>query len=446
MMSPELKDLLKSVAGEVMQRYMTEIYSMTTVNHEHLFASFLRMVPFKKNCERGLRKRVFLAASKLAQTEDAKLYLHKSLRGNQAHLLTDDRYGKFDNFLQLALEKKILVKRDGCLEIDRSRLAAPISFHRGRIDNPIEMMANEIEPLSRLHRLLMFLAVQPNFLLSFNILRTLYKKGKGQYRQDFAAYGYRDDLDRKKFGQSFLLPGIKKKKGVVLVHSYLSAPAEVKQLANKLWRQGYWVYGLRLPGHGTSSQDLANRSHSEWIEAVEEGYVLMRSVCKSVVLCGVSVGASLALELASRIPEVAGVVAVSPPLKLQDYSTKFMPNTDAWNRIVKKLRGGEKDQFFEFVADNSHINYRKNPYAGILEVGDLLEIVESRLTEVTSPVLVIQSDKNPVIDEESSRKVYERLQSEEKQFVQFSFDRHIIINGDGSGKVHQEIVSFINRL
>ncbi|WP_163337319.1 alpha/beta fold hydrolase [Desulfopila sp. IMCC35008] len=446
MMSPELKDAMKLLADEIMQRYMTEIYNMTTVNHEHLFASFLRMVPFKQNCERGLRKRVFLAASKIAATEHKKLYIHKSLRGSQAHLLTDDRYDKFDNFLKLALEKKVLKKKDGCLEIDRSRLAAPISFHRSRIDNPIEMMANEIEPLSKLHRLLVLLAIQPNILLRFNILRTLYVKGTQQYRQDYIDYGYGDDLERKRLGKPFLLPGLKKKKGVVLIHSYLSAPAEVKELGYRLWRRGYWVYGLRLPGHGTSSRDLAGRKHGEWIEAVEEAYVLMRSVCRSVVLCGVSVGASLALEAASRIKGVAGVVAVSPPLRLQDYSTNFMPSTDTWKRIVKRLRGGEQEQFFDFIADNPHVNYRKNPYAGILEVGDLLDQLESRLTEVKSPVLIVQGDKNPVINEASSRKVYERLQSEEKQFELFSFDRHVLINGDGAEKVRQSITSFINRL
>lgn len=446
MMSPELKDSMKSLADEIMQRYMTEIYNMTTVNHEHLFASFLRMVPFKKNCERGLRKRVFLAASKLAETTETKLYLHKSLLGSQAHLLTDDRYEKFDNFLKLALEKQVLKKEGGCLEIDRSRLAAPISFHRSRIDNPIEMMANEIEPLSKLHRLLVFLAIQPNILLRFNILRTLFKKGKQQYRQDYSDYGYGDDLERRRLGRPFLLPGLKNRKGVVLIHSYLAAPAEVKELGYRLWRKGYWVYGLRLPGHGTSSRDLAGRTHGEWIEAVEEAYVLMRSVCRSVVLCGVSVGASLALEAASRIDDVAGAVAVSPPLKLQDYSTNFMPNTDTWKRIVKKWRGGQEEQFFEFIADNPHVNYRKNPYAGILQVGDLLDQVESRLTEVKCPVLIVQSDNNPVINEASSRKVYERLQSEEKQFVLFSFDRHVLINGDGAGKVLQAITSFVHRL
>jgi len=48
------------VAVEIMRRYMEAIYSMTTVNHDHLFASMLRVVPLLKMNEDNLRRRVFL--------------------------------------------------------------------------------------------------------------------------------------------------------------------------------------------------------------------------------------------------------------------------------------------------------------------------------------------------------------------------------------------------
>ena len=44
----ELEDLLRRQSTVIMERYMEDIYSMTTVNHEHLFASFLRLYPRKK--------------------------------------------------------------------------------------------------------------------------------------------------------------------------------------------------------------------------------------------------------------------------------------------------------------------------------------------------------------------------------------------------------------
>lgn len=446
LMSPGLKDAMRDQAEKIMQRYMTEIYAMTTVNHEHLFASFLRMYPRKRICETELKKRVFLAASRIGDMKDMELCLHKSLKENQAHLLTDDRYHKCDNFLQLAIEKGILRREDGYLMLDRSRLSTPVNLHRGRIDNPIEVMANEVAPLKWIRKLLISIALQPGTLLRFNMVRYLLRREKERYDRDYEAFGYGDDLERRAFGKPFLLPGLRRKTGVVLVHSYLAAPEEVKSLARHLRRQGMWVHAPRLPGHGTSSRDLALHNHEEWLEAVENSYVMLRSICDRIVLCGVSVGASLVFEVAGRAPDVAGVIGICPPLKLQDYSTNFMPAIDVWNRVVKRIRGADSDPFFEFKADNPHVNYRRNPFAGIREVSRLLEKVEKRLPGLDVPVLIVQADKDPVVDVKSGRKVLRKLGSRDKQYSLFSFDRHIIINGDGAGRVHRYISEFIRHL
>lgn len=446
LMSPGLQEAMRDQAEKIMQRYMTDIYDMTTVNHEHLFASFLSMYPYKRIDDEELKKRVFLAASRIGDMEGDELYLHKSLQANQAHLLTDDRYHKFNNFLQLALEKGVLRREGSALIVDRTRLSAMRSFHRGRIDNPIEIMANEVRPLKRIRKLLVSIALQPELLLRFNMARYLLRREKELYARDYEAFGYGDDLKRKKYGKPFLLPAIRRKTGVVLVHSYLSAPEEVKSLAHHLWRQGMWVYAPRLPGHGTSSRDLALRTHEEWLESVENAYVMLRCICDRIVLCGISTGASLAFEVAGRAPDVAGVVGICPPLKLQDFSTNFMPAIDVWNRVVKKMRGADGDPFFEFVADNPHINYRRNPFAGIREVGRLLEKVEERLPQLEVPALIIHADNNPVVNAKSGRKVFDLLKSRDKQYSLFNFDRNVIINGEGAPRVHRSISDFINHL
>lgn len=446
LMSPGLKEALKEQAENIMQRYMTDIYAMTTVNHEHLFATFLSMYPWRRICDNELCKRVFLAACRIGDMELPGVFLHKSLEENQAHLLTDDRYHKFSNFLKLALEKGVLRREGDMLAIDRTKLSAPLSFHRGRIDNPIEIMVNELAPLKRIRKRLIAIALQPGPLLRFNLVRYLLKRERERYRRDYETYGYGDDLERQSFGKPFLLPALRRRTGVVLIHSYLAAPEEVKSLARYLRGKGIWVYAPRLPGHGTSSRDLAGRHHEEWLEAVENAFVLLRSICDRVVLCGVSVGASLAFEVAGRATEVAGVIGVCPPLKLQDFSTNFMPAIDVWNRVVKKIRGTDGDPFFEFTADNPHVNYRRNPFAGIREVGKLLEKVEKRLPELSLPALFIQADHDPVVNVKSGRKAFELLKTKDKQYTQFSFERHVIINGPGSERVHRHIGDFVLHL
>lgn len=444
-----LKEKMRKTAYDVMQQYMQDIYAMTTVNHEHLFASFLRMYPFKRIEELDFRRRVFYGACLIRSGEEGKnsFFLHKSLKENQAHLLTDDRYGKYENFLQLALEKGVVTMDGGCLIRDRSKLSAPLSFLKGRISNPIEIMANEVEPLKNFLSTIKALSWQPKILLRFFLIRHLLRQEKSQYARDCRKYDQVGDHEKMCNGKPFLLPGRRRRIGVVLVHSYLAVPEEVKALARYLRKRGMWVYAPRLPGHGTSSEDLAGRKYREWVEAVENGYVLMSTLCDRVVVGGVAVGGNLALDLAARVGEVAGVFALCSPFSLQNYSSNFMPGRDVWNRILSKMkRGGDGSQFLDFSHGNPHVNYRRNPVAGIREVGEYLDSIEKAYTAISQPALILQADKNPVVDPKGSAQIYESIGSAGKEFCLLSYDRHILVNGEGKEKVFEKIGVFIDNL
>jgi esterase/lipase/1-acyl-sn-glycerol-3-phosphate acyltransferase len=419
-MSLELKEKMRKTAYDLMQRYMQDIYALTTVNQEHLFASFLRMYPFKRIDELDFKRRVFYAISIIRGEEEAKpLYLHKSLKGSQAHLLTEDR----------------------------STLSVPLSFHKGRITNPIEIMANEVEPLINFRTTLKSLSRQPEFLLRLFLIRHLLRQENLQYAEDVKQYSHVKEKAKNSSGKPFLLPYPRRKMGVVLIHSYLAEPEEVKALAKYLRRQGIWVYAPRLPGHGTSAEDLAGRKYHEWVETVETGYILMSMICDRIVVGGVAVGGSLALDLAARVGEVAGVFAICPPLALRNYSTKFMPAQDVWNRILNKtMRGEQNSRFFEFTHGNVHLNYPKNPVAGVKEVGDFLDSISKSYIAIKQPALIIQADNNPVVDPKGSLQLYDNIASSDKEFCLLSYDRHILVNGEGAEKVFKKIGAFIGNL
>ena len=442
-MTDGLKGVLHDLAGEIMQRYMHHIYAMTTVNHDHLFAAFLRLYPFRSIRATDLQRRVFWAATLLGERQYGDISLHQSLHSSQSHLLTDDRFGKFSNFLQLALDTKILQAKGDLLTKDRSRLSTALSFHRGRIDNPIEVIANEVEPLPALKKLLLSLAWRPDLLLRLSLIFYLLKRERQRHRLDQASFANGQSLAKT---SSFLLPSYRRRVGVVLVHSYLASPAEVRPLARYLQKRGYWVYAPRLPGHGTAPGDLASRCYQDWLDAVENGYALIKTICDRVVLGGLSAGASLAFDLAARSNSVAGVFAIDPPLHLQDYSTDFMPSIDVWDRLVKKLRGGDSQQFFQFITTNPHITYRQNPYTGIREVGRLLERVTERLADLTAPTLVIQTDNDPSINRQSAAKVFDHLGSPEKQLRQIDLLHHRLPGSDASHHLHLAVSRFIDDL
>ncbi|MDJ0623491.1 MAG: alpha/beta fold hydrolase [Desulfocapsaceae bacterium] len=441
--SEKLSREMHSQAEDIMHRYMTAIYDMTTVNHDHLFASFLERYPYKKISAMGLRRRVYLAAKNIFEKNIVSCNIHRSLKEDQIHLLTDDRFKKAENFIQLALEKNVVNKENGKLVKHERNIPDLLQFHRERIDNPIDVMVNEIEPLKYIQKLVRSIAIQPDFFVKRKIVRLLLRD---EHRNFIDECSRCEKSDLSSAG-SCLLPGSTRKIGVVLVHSYLSIPEELLDLARWLNRQGLWVYLPRLPGHGTTPEDLAQTDYSAWQLSVERGYAIISSICKKVVLGGVSIGGCLAFDLAARLPELAGVFAVCPPLSLKNYSTSFMPSIDVWHRILAKIKRDALDvSYFQFESENPYINYDRNPVYSVKNVGSFLEQLRPMLKDIIHPSLILHADRDPVVDSNGSRIMYEELGSTRKEYMLFSSDRHILTSGVDSDMVNERIGSFIREV
>jgi esterase/lipase/1-acyl-sn-glycerol-3-phosphate acyltransferase len=438
------RSTMRKEALKLMQRYMKAIYSMTTVNLDHLFASMLRFVRNKKIDKLDLCRRVFLAASQIQQYPD--LFLNGNLQLDQVHLLTDDRFGKVDNFIKVAEEKGNLKKSNGTLIIDKSTFTSPYEFHRARIDNPIDVIANAVEPLTQLQRTLRRLATLPGFWIRKKVADTLISQAVEEYEGDYHKFYIQGESKPIDVGMPFLVKGKSKNVGVLLSHGYMAAPREVEKLARYLGSIGFWVYVPRLKGHGTSPDDLATRSYQDWMVSIDQGYAIISSICNRVVVGGFSTGAGLALDMAARVNEVAGVFAVAAPLTLKDFSSKFAPAVDMWNRIMDKAYGvGPKMEFVENKPENPHINYLRNPISGVREIERLMDDLEPKLPDLKVPSLIVQSRRDPVVDPKGSRKIFELLGTEDKEYRLFNFDRHGILLGKGSQGVHKAIGDFVKQ-
>jgi esterase/lipase len=435
---------LRIEALKLMKRYMAAIYSLTTVNHDHLFASMLRAMRAKKIDELDLKRRVFLAATHIPQKTE--ICLHRSLQEDQVHLLTDDRYQKVNDFMAVALDKGIITREGDALVKDPKKFSSPYDFHRTRIDNPIEVMANAVEPLSNLQQTINRLAVQPGFWIKRKVAKYLQEQAVAEFKKDYQKFRVEGESKPLSVGMPFLLKGRSRHTGIVLSHGYMAAPLEVRELAEYLNGLGFWVYVPRLKGHGTSPEDLATRSFQDWRASVDRGYAIISSICKNVVAGGFSTGAGLALDLAARVKRVAGVFAVSAPMRLKDFSSRFAPAVDMWNRLMERARQvGAKKEFVENKPENPHINYIRNPVSGVVEVERLMDDLEPRLGDLNVPALVVQSRGDPVVDPRGSREIFELIGSDDKEYLLFNFDRHGILLGEGAQKVHKAIGEFVKR-
>jgi len=441
---PSIRVMRKS-ALKIMQRYMDAIYGMTTVNHDHIFASLLKLVPFKKIDRYDLRRRAFLVLT--GNLDKTGVYLHENLHSDQTHLLIDDRFNKLNNFIKVAEEKGVVKIQNNTLIKDTSKFMSPFDFHRIRIDNPVAVIANEVEPLKKLQRRIRRYAWMPGFWLKKKIAGVLMEKAGKEFEQDFKKFYIDGETKKKDIGKHFLIKGASRDMGVVLIHGYMAAPSEVRGLAEYLGRKGLWVYAPRLKGHGTSPEDLAIRTYMDWVADAEKGYAIMSHCCRQVVVGGFSAGGLLALELAARLKDIKGVFAVCPSMSLQDFSSKFVPAMDIWNRWMKKVGfDGVKKEFVENQPENPHINYFRNPVSGVLELERLMDAVDDKLSDIRMPALVVQSLGDPVVRPSGSRRAFKRIGSEDKSYILFNFDRHGILLGKDAGKVHKAIGDFIEHV
>jgi len=440
------KEVMRKAVLEIMESYMAAIYSMTTVNHDHLFASILKLMPFETLDTHDLRRRVFLAAAHNPARK--KFCHHTSLDADQVHLLTDDRYNKFREFVSIALETGIVRDMGGdMLEKDMSKFSSASDFHNVRIDNPVSVMANEVEPLAFLQRKILRLAWLPRSRIRKMTRNCLLAKAKLDFERDYRDFYIEGESKDKDVGSPFLLQGASDDMGVVLVHGYMAAPPEVRELAEYLARRGMWVYCPRLKGHGTSPDDLATRTYKDWMESVDMGYAIIRNICKRVVAGGFSTGGALALDLAARVGnDVEGVFAISPPFRLRDITSKFVPAVDTWNRLMRKVNLSVTMEFVENTPENPHINYSRNPISGVREIEFLMEALEEKLPTIKIPTVVAQSLRDPVVDCRGSRRIFELLGSTDKQYFLFNFDRHGILLREGAYRVHDAIWNFIKYL
>jgi esterase/lipase len=320
-------------------------------------------------------------------------------------------------------------------------------FHRVRVDNPVVVSANEIEPLTQLHEKLRSVALEHKLRIKYRIKEYLIKKARFDFEKDYAKFAIAGESKTRDVGAPFFIRSPKKDIGVVLVHGYMAAPLEVRALAEYLGGLGYRIYVPRLKGHGTSPEDLAATTYMEWVESVEEGYAIMDEVCRKVVVGGFSTGAGLAVDLASRVNNLAGIFAISPPLKLQDFSARFVPAVNLWNKLMRKLNAGAaKKEFVENHPENPHINYVRNPISGIIELDRLMNQVEPKLAQIKTPALVVQSLGDPVVNPSGSLKIFEKLGARDKEYLMVNYDRHGIINGEDSQRVFRAVGDFLARI
>ncbi|MCC6202502.1 MAG: alpha/beta fold hydrolase, partial [Gammaproteobacteria bacterium] len=298
---------LRSSVDVLRDRYMEEMYRSVTVNLSHVASHvILAALDGGRDClEEGLFRRCLYLAIKHLQRH-AEVHLHKALCDPQQYAtLLHDTTEPLQLLLRSATAANLVALRDGRVCF-LDKLHQEHLFDAVRLENPIEVYANEVRPVATVVSEVAAAVARAPELDDRDLARLRFDDELMQLRWDRYLYtgGKFDELNRQQTATAdaepfLLLPERPRRLGVVLVHGFLASPAEVREFGQRLYGLGYNVVGVRLRGHGTSPWDLRTREWQDWLASVRRGLEILEAFNDDICLVGFSTGGALALYLAA---------------------------------------------------------------------------------------------------------------------------------------------------
>ena len=180
--------------------------------------------------------------------------------------------------------------------------------------------------------------------------------------------------------------------GVLVLHGFTGNPSSVRGLAEAIAAAGHSVEMPRLPGHGTTIDDLLDKTRDDWSAEAESALARLAERTEQQFVAGLSMGGSLCCWLAVRHPELAGVICVNPAV---------VPSDDMRALVAQMVEAGEQvipgigsDIAAEGVVESA---YADTPLAPLLSMFEASAEFGSELGRIEQPLLLFTSPEDHVV-------------------------------------------------
>lgn len=182
--------------------------------------------------------------------------------------------------------------------------------------------------------------------------------------------------------------------GVLVVHGFTGTPASMRGVADAMVVAGFDVELPRLPGHGTTIDDMVTTGWSDWSCEVARARAVLRERCARVVLVGQSMGATLVLAAALGDPELVGIVCINPVTRMR--APDELEMIDDLLADEFEIVPGEGSDIAD--PDGSDISYDGTPLRplrSLLHEG--IGPIERRFGDITVPLRLFTSRQDHVV-------------------------------------------------
>lgn len=229
--------------------------------------------------------------------------------------------------------------------------------------------------------------------------------------------------------------------GCLISHGYTGTPQSMRFLGEYLAAEGgYTVSVPRLPGHGTSLEEMAGTTAIDWLEGLREALRELESCCSQIFLVGLSMGGTLALHLgATHADIVRGVVPINAPLFLNnpDFAAiAFAPDAPEFLPKVAP----------DIKADVDELSYPGAPVATASQLYALIGATRELLPRVRCPLLAFYSREDHIVPPENGPFLLEQVASEDKRLIMLEDSYHVATLDHDRELIARETLGFVERL
>ncbi|MBT3313924.1 MAG: alpha/beta fold hydrolase [Anaerolineae bacterium] len=226
--------------------------------------------------------------------------------------------------------------------------------------------------------------------------------------------------------------------GIFLSHGFTATTVEVRLLAEKLHAAGYTISAPLLPGHGTKPEDLNNVHWRDWIESGEESLQNLFKSCEQVWVGGASMGGMLALQLASKYPQISGVLLYVPAIRT-------MMNKMALLQLY--LAAPFMKEIARDSLDGSDLwqGYPGLPLKGVIQFLRFQKATLKHLSSIRQPILIFQGRQDTTVAPKAGKIIMDGVSSEIKEHHWMENSSHSILLDEEYEDIARLSLEFIER-
>jgi carboxylesterase len=187
--------------------------------------------------------------------------------------------------------------------------------------------------------------------------------------------------------------------GALCLHGFTGNPGSMRGIAEAFAAAGFSVELPRLPGHGTTVEDMMTTGWSDWTAEAEAAYQRLAARADMIVVAGLSMGGSLTLWTAAEHPEVAGIVCVNP---------LTLPQEAELMDMVKGMIAEGETMIPGIGSDIANPDVTESAYAGtplpplVSLVDDGIAPLSKRYSNIECPMLLMNSPQDHVVTPENA--------------------------------------------